>query len=181
MRPALRSFLAAVLAGLAFLPTARAADPTFPNKPIRLMVGYAPGGGGDSVARVMAEHMSRTLGQQIVVENRPGAGTTLAPAAAAAAPPDGYTLALVSEARFGADKVLWRPNVKYDETSFTPISKLARTQIPVTRSSAANNDPTSTPMELPTQPSTSTADSPPDSLNGAMAASGGRNHSQLST
>ncbi|MDB5859400.1 MAG: bugT [Ramlibacter sp.] len=104
-----------------------AAEPGYPSKPIRLLVGYAPGGGGDSVARIVAEHMGRTLHQTIVIENRPGAGTTLAPAAAAAAAPDGYTLALVSEARFGADKLLWRPNVKYDEASFTPVARWATT------------------------------------------------------
>ncbi|RYY88622.1 MAG: tripartite tricarboxylate transporter substrate binding protein, partial [Comamonadaceae bacterium] len=99
----------------------------FPNRPIRVVVGFAPGGGGDSVARVMAEHMSRTLKQQVIVENKPGAGTTLAPAAVAAAAPDGYTLLLAPDSVFGPDKAMWAPNVKYDETSFTPISRWAST------------------------------------------------------
>ncbi|RYZ02813.1 MAG: tripartite tricarboxylate transporter substrate binding protein [Comamonadaceae bacterium] len=104
-----------------------AAAQDYPNRPIRVVVGFAPGGGGDAVARVMAEHMSRTLKHQVIVENKPGAGTTLAPAAVAAAAPDGYTLLLAPDSVFGADKVMWAPNVKYDETNFTPISRWAST------------------------------------------------------
>lgn len=104
-----------------------AAQEPYPSRPIKLLVGFPPGGGGDGVARIMAEHMSRTLGQQVVVENRPGAATTRAPAAVATAQPDGYTLLLAPDSVFGADKLLWRPNVKYDETSFTPISRWAST------------------------------------------------------
>jgi tripartite-type tricarboxylate transporter receptor subunit TctC len=106
---------------------AAVAQDAFPNRPIKLVVGFAPGGGGDSVARLVAEYMGRTLKQQVIVENRPGAGTTLAPAAVAAAAPDGYTLLLAPDSVFGPDKVMWAPNAKYDETSFTPISKLAST------------------------------------------------------
>ena len=97
------------------------AQEAYPNRPIKLVVGFAPGGGGDSVARLVAEHIGRTLKQQVIVENRPGAGTTLAPAAVAAATPDGYTLLLAPDSVFGPDKVMWAPNAKYDETSFTPI------------------------------------------------------------
>ena len=106
---------------------AAGAQDAFPNRPIKLVVGFPPGGGGDSVARLVAEHMGRTLKQQVIVENRPGAGTTLAPAAVAAAAPDGYTLLLAPDSVFGPDKAMWAPNAKYDETSFTPISKLAST------------------------------------------------------
>jgi tripartite-type tricarboxylate transporter receptor subunit TctC len=106
---------------------ASVAQDAWPSRPIRLVVGFPPGGGGDSVARLFADHMSRTLRQQVVVENRPGAGTTLAPAAVASAPPDGYTLLLAPDSAFGADKLMYAPNVRYDETSFTPISKWAST------------------------------------------------------
>ncbi|VWX63337.1 Tripartite tricarboxylate transporter substrate binding protein [Burkholderiales bacterium 8X] len=103
------------------------AQEAYPTRPIKLVVGFAPGGGGDSVARVMADHLSRTLKQQVIIENKPGAGTTLAPAAVAAAAPDGYTLLLAPDSVFGPDKAMWAPNLKYDETSFTPIGRWAST------------------------------------------------------
>ncbi|VWX63347.1 ABC transporter substrate-binding protein [Burkholderiales bacterium 8X] len=111
-----------------------AADP-FPNKPIRIFVGFAPGGGADAIARLLADHLSRTLKQPVLVENRPGANTTLAPAAVVAAPPDGYTLLLAPDAIYGADKLMFS-TVKYDETHFTPINKIASTYFVL----AANND-----------------------------------------
>lgn len=103
------------------------AQDNYPNRPVRLVVGFAPGGGADTVARIMGEHMSRTLGQPVLIENRPGAGTTLAPTFVASTPPDGYTLLLAADSVFGPDKVMWQPNAKYDETSFTPISKWVST------------------------------------------------------
>jgi tripartite-type tricarboxylate transporter receptor subunit TctC len=105
---------------------AAGADPSWPSRPIRLMVPYPPGGGGDGVARVLSEPLGRILKQPIVVENRPGAGTTLAANAVVTAPPDGYTLLMQTENVFGAHKVFY-DHVKYDETSFTPISSLAST------------------------------------------------------
>ena len=66
----------------------------YPAKPVRIIVPAAPGGGTDLVARVLAQHFSETLGQQFVVDNRGGAGTTLGSAIAAKSPPDGYTLIL---------------------------------------------------------------------------------------
>lgn len=67
---------------------------TYPNKPIRLIVPYGPGGSADQVARIYAERMSTTIGQQIVVEDKPGASGGVGAAMVAAAPPDGYTLLL---------------------------------------------------------------------------------------
>ncbi len=118
---------AAILALAALAGTATAQPADYPSRPVRLVVGFPPGGGGDVVARLLAEHMSRTLRQQVIVDNRPGAGTTLGPAAVASAAPDGYTLLLAPDSIFGADKAMWTPNVRYDETSFTPISRVART------------------------------------------------------
>jgi tripartite-type tricarboxylate transporter receptor subunit TctC len=71
-----------------------AAAQSYPVKPVRVIVPAAPGGGTDLVARVLAQHFSEALGQQFVVDNRGGAGTTLGAAVAAKSPPDGYTLIL---------------------------------------------------------------------------------------
>jgi len=87
--------LAASVATTAALPNVARAQ-SYPSRPVRLMVGFPPGGGVDVVARIIAESLSSRFGQQFVVENRPGAGSNLATEAVAKAPPDGYTLLLMS-------------------------------------------------------------------------------------
>jgi tripartite-type tricarboxylate transporter receptor subunit TctC len=72
-----------------------AADP-YPTRPVRLIVGFPAGGPTDIVARIVAQSLSERLGQQIIVENRPGAGSNIATQAVITSPPDGYTLLLVS-------------------------------------------------------------------------------------
>jgi tripartite-type tricarboxylate transporter receptor subunit TctC len=71
---------------------------SYPSRPVRLIIGYTPGGSADITARLMAQWLSERLGQQFVVESRPGAGTNLATEAVVNAPPDGYTLLLVAPA-----------------------------------------------------------------------------------
>jgi tripartite-type tricarboxylate transporter receptor subunit TctC len=90
-------YLAACAAALpALSPVARAQS--YPSRPVRLIVGFAPSGGNDIVARLIAQWLSERLGQQFIVENRPGAGSNLGTEAVVNSPPDGYTLLLVSAA-----------------------------------------------------------------------------------
>ena len=74
--------------------SAHAQEANYPNKPIRLIVGYAPGGATDIVARSIAIKLQETLGQSVIVENRAGAGSNIASEFVARSAPDGYTLLL---------------------------------------------------------------------------------------
>ena len=94
----------------------------YPTKTITAIVPFAAGGPTDVVTRLVTEHMSRTLGQQIVVENIGGAGGSIGMSRAAAAAPDGYTIAVGNMGTQSAAPALY-PNLKYDPaTSFTQIS-----------------------------------------------------------
>src|SRR5262249_1649044 len=79
---------AAALPALSLLARAQA----YPTRPMRWIVGFPAGGGADTVARIIAAWLSERLGQQVVIENRPGAGTNIAVQAVVNSPPDGYTL-----------------------------------------------------------------------------------------
>jgi tripartite-type tricarboxylate transporter receptor subunit TctC len=97
MRFARRQFLqlAATAAAAPALPRAASAL-DYPTRPLRWIVGFPPGGGSDTVSRIMAQWLSQRLGQSVVVENRPGASTNISIQAALSSPPDGYTVVLVT-------------------------------------------------------------------------------------
>ena len=98
---------------------ARAQD--YPTRPITLVVPYAAGGGNDVMARIVAEKMSPALGQQIVIENRGGAGGSIATRAVAKAAPDGYTLVLGGTGTLAINPTLYG-NVGYDpRKDFAPV------------------------------------------------------------
>jgi len=95
----------------------------YPSRPITLVVGFPPGGGADAVARIVTDKLGKVLGQPIVIDNKPGAGTTLASDIVARAPADGYTLLLGSGNLYGSDQLLYK-SAKYDGVKdFTPISR----------------------------------------------------------
>ena len=113
-----RSIVAAALFGLS---VTCAAAQDFPTKPITFVVPFPPGGGTDAMARTVAERMSRTLGQQVVVENRGGAGGTIGTRAVAKAAPDGYTILLSYTGTFAINPTLYT-NAGYDpRKDFAPI------------------------------------------------------------
>src|SRR4051812_19884107 len=119
MTAALRS----VFIALVFVSTAIAAPAAdrYPERPIRLIVPFAPGGAADIVARIIGQKLSSTFGQQVVVDNRPGGGTIIATELAAKAVPDGYTLLVVS-ASFAVNPSLYK-KLPYDsEKDFQPIT-----------------------------------------------------------
>lgn len=97
----------------------------YPEKPVRLMVGFAAGGATDVIARVVAAHMSVSLGQPLIVENRTGAGATLAAQAVAAAAPDGYTLLVVALAH-AVNPTLMRITTYDARRDFVAVSQLTR-------------------------------------------------------
>lgn len=107
---------------LAALPALSQAQQAWPNKPIRLIVGFAPGGGTDIVARALAPRMTEILGQTIVIENRSGASGTIGADAVAKSAPDGYTL-LMGHSNSNAIAPFVLPKVPYDAaTDFSPIT-----------------------------------------------------------
>src|SRR5688500_604352 len=88
------------------------AQPKYPTKPIRFVVPFSPGGGTDTLARIIAQKMSENWGQPVVIENRTGAGGTIGTAIVAKAAPDGYTI-LVNSPGFVVSAAL-QPNLPYD-------------------------------------------------------------------
>lgn len=118
-----RNLLATALAAaaLATVGAAHAGDAPYPSKPIRLVVGYAPGGGTDIMARLIGQRLAIELGQPVVIENKPGAGQNIAATQVARAPADGYTLFLSSSA-LAINGSLYN-SLDYDPVkSFAPVA-----------------------------------------------------------
>ncbi len=131
---------AALLAGHATLAGAQA----YPDRPIRLMVGYSAGGGVDAMARLISPRLSTLLGQQVVVENRAGAAGVIAGDSVAKAAPDGYTLLLGDSSTLIAQYM--QAKLPFDPIkSFTPVAGLFKSPLVIV---AANDFPAKTPAEL---------------------------------
>ena len=117
------ALLVAVAAGtLISAPVALAQD-AFPNKPIRLVIGFPPGGAADTIARIYGEGLAKELKQPVIVDNRPGAGTTIAADYVAKSPADGYTLYIGGASLMGGDNALYK-NLRYTPADFTPVTQL---------------------------------------------------------
>jgi tripartite-type tricarboxylate transporter receptor subunit TctC len=119
--------IVAVLVAAFGLAVGPAAAQTYPTKPIRMLVGFAPGGPADVMARLISQRMSAALGQSVVVDNRPGAGGTIAARAVSEAEPDGHTLLLGNTSTLVISPLIYK-NIGYDPIKgFTPISRLGVT------------------------------------------------------
>jgi tripartite-type tricarboxylate transporter receptor subunit TctC len=125
------SFAVALLAVAALMAPLESTAQPYPSKPVRLIVAFPPGGANDIIARSVAQRLSERLGQQMVVENRPGASGALGAEVAAKSPPDGYTLFVAAINHVVLPSIVTK--VPYDiERDFTPVVLLATVPIVVT-------------------------------------------------
>lgn len=142
MKRMLQFFLTLILTAAASLAYAA---PTYPDKPMRILVGFPAGQATDSVARLVAERLSRALLQPVIVENRPGQGGSLALAQLAKAAPDGYQMMLSATASLVTNPHLYK-NVGYDTLNdFEPIGLLADLPLVLVATAGA---PFNTPQEF---------------------------------
>jgi tripartite-type tricarboxylate transporter receptor subunit TctC len=116
----------AVLSMFSSVAGAQSAEAQFPNKPIKLVVPIAAGGGTDILARAVANQLQKSLGWNMVVENRPGANGLIGSAAVAQAPADGYTILVGSIGTHAANEFFYAKLPYHPEHDFTPITSLAR-------------------------------------------------------
>jgi tripartite-type tricarboxylate transporter receptor subunit TctC len=112
------AFLMAITTQVALAQTA-----PYPNKPIKLIVGFAPGGAADYVARNVGIALGQSLGQSIIIENKPGAGSSIAAEQVAKSAPDGYTILIASPSSISVNPAL-NPKLGYKVSDLQPVSKL---------------------------------------------------------
>ena len=126
-----KTFIAVALAAAMSCAAGNAVAQDYPTRPIMLVVPFAPGGGNDTLARLVAQHMSKALGQQVVIDNRAGAGGTIATRQVAKAAPDGYTLVMAHSGTVGIGPSLY-PNAGYDpRKDFAALGLVASIQYAV--------------------------------------------------
>ena len=120
-RPLRRAFAATLI----FVAALDAAAQVFPSKPVRIVIGFPPGGGIDIVARILAPRLTEALGQPVLVENRPGANGVVGMDLVAKAAPDGHTVMLGTLGTFSVNPSFY-PNLPFNaETAFAPLTQLA--------------------------------------------------------
>ena len=120
MKPSIRLHFAILLALFAVTASAQ----QYPSKPIRLILGFAPGGAADYVSRVISEPLGRALGQPIIIENRAGAGSTIAAELVAKSAPDGYTVLIASSSAISVNPAL-NPKIGYKPSDLLPVTKVS--------------------------------------------------------
>lgn len=120
-------FFAALIPSL-LIAAAPAAQAAYPDKPIKLIVPFTAGGPTDAMARMVGEHLASALGQPVIVDNRGGAGGTIATEAAASAAPDGYTLFFATTGTMAINPSLYRNFKVNPAKAFEPIGPVASTQ-----------------------------------------------------
>ena len=117
---------AMLTAGMLVLPSLANAQGTYPSRPIKFVVPYAPGGLPDTVARIFAQRLGDKLGQSVVVDNRPGANGVVAAQVLASSPKDGYTFLVTDGSMFSINPAIYK-NLGYDyKRDFMPVSAAAR-------------------------------------------------------
>ena len=123
----MKRFLAAGLSASMVLFAGFAAAQAYPAKQVRVIIPYAVGGGADAAARLVADHLGRTLGQAFVVDPRPGGNTVIGAEAAAKAPADGYTLFLTGASTMSIQPFVFQGKLPYDPLGdFAPVSMISR-------------------------------------------------------
>jgi len=126
-----------VVTAMSMLPLANLARAQgFPTKPIRIIVGYSAGGAVDIVARVVGQAMSASMGQPVLVENKPGAGTNIAVRTVIDAPADGYTLLMAANA-LSANPSLYQPAPFDPERDLVPVSLIGRVPVVIAANPSA--------------------------------------------
>ncbi|HEY0441199.1 MAG TPA: tripartite tricarboxylate transporter substrate binding protein [Xanthobacteraceae bacterium] len=126
----MRSFLVKLACALALAvaaPAAALAQQAWPQKPIKMIVPFAPGGGNDYIGRLIAKHLSQRLGQQVYVENRSGANGIIGLQALMQADPDGYTIATTSDGPIVINPALYEGRLPYDSLrDFAPVALMVK-------------------------------------------------------
>ena len=116
-----RHLFAAVSAAVLETACGAAVAQAYPSKPVRFVVPYTPGGGTDLMARALAQRMSESMGQSVIVENRAGAGGNVGTEMVARAEPDGYTLLATAPGPLAINRYLF-DRLSFDPDAFTPVS-----------------------------------------------------------